>query len=420
MRLKSCAFVLSSIALVLTPPKPVQASDLGAVLFGAIIGGMMQQGQRQPQRSQPRSSGISTAQREQNRQVQTALNYFGWNVGTVDGALGQRSRGAINQYQAAMGYPSTGQLDDNQRAFLLNSHQRAMAAMSIPPYNQVYAQQGPQGLLRTFRNEQLGIPTPGIQQAVAPAPVAPVQPTPQAPAVVPSAPVGIPAFPTVTAVRSLSEHCNSVNVLTTANGGYATATTVTDTGLALNEQFCLGRTFAISETNRLLGAMAGMAPEQVEQQCAGLTQFMEPVVSRAAATSAGDLGQQLTTFLATAGQTNDQLTSAGQICLGTGYRIDDLQMAFASAALLSAAGQPAYGEFVGHHLREGFGTSAAPTIGREWVMQAVGALEAGSPPAILPASSLDRVAVLKVALTDAAAPAPAAPGLPTFPTVARN
>ena len=51
---------------------------------------------------------IPSRQRYQNRQVQSALNYFGFPVGTPDGVLGSRSREAIAGYQAYLMYPATG------------------------------------------------------------------------------------------------------------------------------------------------------------------------------------------------------------------------------------------------------------------------------------------------------------------------
>ena len=325
-----------------------------------------------PGQRRPSNRAVPTAEREQNRRVQSALTYFNWNGGTVDGSLGSRWRAAISQYQAAMGFPADGQMDDFEREFLLNSHQRAVASMGMPPYDRIYVLQGPKGLLRAFRNEQLGLPT-------------------EAP------PVSEPSL-SPDRVPLMTTRCNSVAALSVTNGGPATAASLTDANLALDEQFCLARTYAVSEANRLLGAMPGIIPEQVEQVCAGLVPFLKGVTENAGRKAPTQVREEAAAMLAGAGQSPDQLVSTGTICLGTGYRVDDVEMAFASAVMLAAAGQPAVGELVGHHLRLGFGTEANPARGTEWVTEAVAILESGSTPVILPGSTTDRMAVLRAAI----------------------
>lgn len=115
-----------SLSVAALPIEQARAQD---GLVGGIIGGAIANGQR---KSQPRtqrvvrSSGVSTAQREQNRSVQTALNHFGWNVGSADGVLGRRSREDASQYQAFAGFAATGRLTDFERNILVTAHQRAI------------------------------------------------------------------------------------------------------------------------------------------------------------------------------------------------------------------------------------------------------------------------------------------------------
>jgi hypothetical protein len=45
---------------------------------------------------------------QQGRETQTALNYFGYDAGTVDGQIGAGTRAAIERFQASMGYPVNG------------------------------------------------------------------------------------------------------------------------------------------------------------------------------------------------------------------------------------------------------------------------------------------------------------------------
>ena len=143
-----CAsFVAAS--LVAVPVQRAQANEAAAFLGGALLSGIIVNEVNKNKRRKTYSSSNSaaySAQRAQNRQVQTALNYFGYNVGSADGVLGSRSRAGISQYQAQMGFNPDGRLDDYERDFLLGSHQRALASSHVAPYNQIIASQGPSGL----------------------------------------------------------------------------------------------------------------------------------------------------------------------------------------------------------------------------------------------------------------------------------
>ncbi|MGR3343021.1 MAG: peptidoglycan-binding domain-containing protein [Paracoccaceae bacterium] len=75
------------------------------------------------QNAAPNSSVFS--QREENRLIQTALNYFGFPAGEADGILGKRSRAAIAQYQESIGYAATGKLTSDQKSRLLASYRQA-------------------------------------------------------------------------------------------------------------------------------------------------------------------------------------------------------------------------------------------------------------------------------------------------------
>ena len=419
--------MLIASSIVVVPAREAQAQDLGTVVgtaFGVILGGMANQ-QRQQQRAQPQrqrtatrpaNPGVSAAQRTQNAEVQTALNYFGYNVGSVDGLIGPRSRAAISDYQTAMGFGVTGSLDDHQRHFLTSSHQRALSGATNPRYQQVMAQQGPRGLLRSFRNEQLGLPAPGAQQAAE-------TPAPQRePATQQTAPV-IPTFPStgiMTSARSVNQHCNEVQILTTTNGGYVTVGAVTNPSFAMNEQFCLARAYATSSSNSIISSIAGLTFDQVKQQCDGLAQVISPSIEGLGERNVKDVKANISTVLASSGQTQEQLKTGGQICLGVGYRVDDPAVSLASALMLVSAGHDAYGEIVGHHLREGFGTKASTEGGRVWLSYALDAIDSGADPVFLPAESDVRISVLRAALNGGApaskvsANSTGAPSLPAF------
>lgn len=138
MNHKRFATVCVIAAMAVGRVQPVYADSLGAGLVGGVLGGIIggaivNEGNKQ--RNTTRYVAVptmSSAQRAQNVEVQTALNYFGFPVGGADGVLGQQSRAQIAQYQAFLGYPATGDLTEFQRSLLVTSYNRAIAAGRRP------------------------------------------------------------------------------------------------------------------------------------------------------------------------------------------------------------------------------------------------------------------------------------------------
>jgi len=407
---------LAAASMVFVGVERAKADDAAALLGGALLGGIIvnEMNKNKARRSTTtQRTGLSSAQREQNRQVQVALSYFGYNVGGADGVLGRNSRAGIRRYQADMGYGVDGYLDEHELNFLLGSHQRALASAHMAPYAQIVATQGRPGLLRTYRNEQLGIATPQTQMATAPQPApvpapmpAPTQPEPVTARADTSGGGGaLPQFNIAPEARSIRDHCDQVHVRTAANGGLGTAGNLADTGFALSEQFCMARTQAMSDSARIEASIPNMTRAQIEAQCDGLAQAIAPQMEGIESAPAGQVMARTKSFLEASGQPMAQLVSGGKVCLGAGYRADNAQVALASAVLLTAAGQGGYGEIVSHHLREGFGTlQAAPQLSTSWMQVALTAVANGQP---VLGQTPERVAVLKAASGGA---------LPVFPT----
>ena len=67
--------------------------------------------------------------------------------------------------------------------------------------------------------------------------------------------------------------------------------------------------------------------------------------------------------------------------------------------LLVGAGEHAYAEVFGHHLRNGFGTPVDPQAATGWYNAGLAALDAGATPAFLPSQSTQRAAVIRAALS---------------------
>ncbi|MEO0372397.1 MAG: peptidoglycan-binding domain-containing protein, partial [Pseudomonadota bacterium] len=139
MPLKQLTAALLAASVMAIPAETAKADEFVGGLVGGLIGGAVgagivnhQNNQRQRATTTTRTRTVYvnpqySAQRAENRQVQTSLNYFGFPAGVADGALGPRSRTAISGYQAYMGYPATGRLNEYEKSLLLGAYSRAVA-----------------------------------------------------------------------------------------------------------------------------------------------------------------------------------------------------------------------------------------------------------------------------------------------------
>lgn len=520
-------------ALMATSSTAAMADNLGAAIVGGIIGGaIMNEANKNKKRT---SSTRYSATRAHNRETQASLNYFGFNAGTPDGVMGQRSRAAITQYQLYVGFPATGRLTQYERDFLVSSYNRAQ----VGGPQVIKAMQGPEGtrsLLKTWHGEATGVRSAGhtyngmpvdvsaavdevaassdpsaeqllqrsgfiqladlngdgktdyildtsksgssfwcgaqsctvmvfastpqgyarndflshdatpalfschqgvcrmggatgqAQMAAAPAPqpVAP-QPTPeQGGTVMASAssqaaqPLGgITLFNTAPAKEagpSLASLCSKVSLLTNSNGGFTTVATLNDPAFALNEQFCLARTYAIGTGETLVEGLAGVTPAQVDAQCDAFGPALQPFLAKLGTAPASTVVSEAQAFVLKSNMSIEQLSGTAKICLFSGYRRDEMPVALGSALLMVAMGQKPYAELIGHHLAQGFGVPASQAQAKDWYMMAIEAVEGGAEPVFAPGQP-ERVQLLRTAVTagDApvATPQPAA-ALPSF------
>ncbi|MDO9637708.1 MAG: peptidoglycan-binding domain-containing protein [Pseudotabrizicola sp.] len=450
MKLKAIATAGIIAGLGLTPADPVQA-DAGDAIAGALIGGIIghaianDQNKRRvvTQRRSTKSPGISSAQRESNREVQTALNHFGYPVGTPDGAIGPRSRSAISSYQATLGYPPTGQLTDYERTVLISAYHRAIAGGPVVAQAAATHPMGMKGLLLMQRDEMAGIPPAMVAAPSVPvAPMAPPMPvlvTPAAPAEVmaaapalpslmPEAPATMAAAPSLpsfmgsgTAQVSLASQCNKISLMTNTNGGYVTEASMTDPTFALGEQFCLARTYAMATGEELAGKVAGFTPAQISQQCAGFAPVMAEHVASLSMKTRDEVLTGVKGFIMGSGMSPAQLSGTAKVCLGVGYTTDAMDVAVGSALLLTAMGEAGYAELLGHHLSQGFGATVRPELALDWYDMGLTAIGQGQA-VFAPGLGGDRGAVIRKAAYTAAGRAgdlaPAVPaGLPQFALV---
>lgn len=429
-----------SVALI---PASRVAADAGDFVAGAIIGGIVGHAatkQNQRKKAATRSYTKKTYKprlpsTQEGREIQASLNYFGFNAGSVDGQLGQRSRNAISAYQAYMGYPATGQLSPFEQNLLISSYNRAQAGGYAVTQQIATTPDGTRGLLKTYRAElagQTAAPVTGTTIVVAPQPTTPTVGTTTTTTVVAAAPT--PAAPAATggsalpnflgggAQQSLASHCNTVSLLTNTNGGFTTAAAMTDPNVALNEQFCLARTYAIATSENMIAKVQGFTPDQIAAQCKQFAPAMQPHVAALALKSQPEVVQDVASFILTTGMSPAQLQGTARICMGVGYRTDDMDVALGSALMLFAMGDHVYGELMGHHLAQGFGTSQRVDAARVWYAEGIKAVDAGAPAVFAPGQP-ERVELLRKASlnlgTSQSGLAPAQPqvqpaALPTF------
>jgi hypothetical protein len=223
-------------ALALSPAERAEA-DAGEFIGGAIIGGIIGYAAGQNQGQQRTTTGTRVVRpgipaTQQGRETQTALNYFGYDAGAVDGQIGAGTRSAIERFQASMGYPVNGrEFASYQFDFLMDGYFWATQQGGA----QQTGLRGPQ-LLYAYRDSLSGAPiqsTAPVQQVQPPATTVIVNPPGQgnAPAstVVAAGNGQLPnLFANGEARMSLANACNAVMLQTSSNGGYLTLATMTD------------------------------------------------------------------------------------------------------------------------------------------------------------------------------------------------
>jgi peptidoglycan hydrolase-like protein with peptidoglycan-binding domain len=414
------AALLASVAfsVALSPISPLSAparADGKDVVAGLIIGGIIgsaitnennKKKSTKSTKAKTKSTkpSVSAEQREANKEVQVALNYFGYNVGSPDGAIGPKSRAAISEYQAFLGYPGTGELTEHERTILVTSYHRAVAGGPVIAEAVAGSVYGLKAVLLAQRDEMAGVggvlaaapvePAPGSVAAateaalpkvlpdapveevavVAPEPV--VNPAPEV--VVAAEEPALPSFISPAGAKgSLASTCDQIGVSTARNGGLATADTMQDASFALGEQFCLARTFAMAKGDELTAGIAGFTPAQIAEQCAAFGPVLKDHVAALSLKPAPEVLTGVEGFILASGMSPAQLSGTAKVCLGVGYAKDDMEVAIGSALLLAAMGEKGYAEYLGHHLSQGFGATERPDLAMDWYQLSLDAMDEG-------------------------------------------
>ena len=438
MYFKIITSTVFAASLAIIPAERVEA-DAGDFIAGAIIGGLVGANAKK-QRRTTRSRRATTRKKstrsrlpstQEGKNIQASLNYFGFDAGTVDGQLGRKTKNAVSQYQAYLGYPVTGQLSEFEKNLLTSSYNRAQAGGYAVQQQVAGNVDGTRGLLKTYRSEMAGNTTTGqgaTTIVVAPQPVpqpaqtfttnAPVATglggaTALAAAVAPAAPSGgLPNFLGAGTQASLASHCNTVSLITNTNGGFVTLASMSDPNVALNEQFCLARTYAIAKSEEMVSQIQGFTPDQIAAQCAGFGPAMSDKVAALSAKPRDVVAAEVSSFALNSGMSAAQLQGTAKICLGVGYRTDNMDVAVGSALILYALGEGVYGELMGHHLSQGFGPAKRVDMAQSWYQAGLSAADSGAAAVFVPGQP-ERTELIRQASVRVNSGA----GLPTQPLV---
>lgn len=435
--------LVAAIALTPIASAPAQAQDARDVIGGLLLGGAIGvaigaasqprtrviQPRPQPQGTPPTAQPSQPARphrprpvrpaipaTEAGRQVQTALNYFGFDAGFVDGQVGPATRSAVERYQAFQGYPVNGRsFPEPQALHLINAYQWATNGGA----NQTGLQGQP--LLGAYAQVLAGNITPATTTAppvaggttviVNPATTT-IVPAPgtNAPVTTVAAPAGGPVpnlFANASAAPVLSSRCDAVALQGQANGGMMTLGNLSNPSFALSEQFCTARASAVNQGHDLTQAITGLSYADITAQCEGFSTAVAAQTAQLSTLTPLEAMGSAQGFAYTTGIPQAELAGTARVCLGVGYGADDMDMAMGSALILVASGEPAYGELIGHHLREGFGMAANDAAAQEWFDVSLSAVEAGAP-AVFSPTDAGRLPLIRqaVAMTLGGQPVP--------------
>ena len=195
---------------------------------------------------------------------------------------------------------------------------------------------------------------------------------------------------------SLTSYCSKLSLLTSSNGGFMTADNMTDPELALGEQFCLARTYAINAGETRAGKVQGVSQAQIDSQCDAFGPAVQPFLAKLGTAGSGEVMGDVQKFVLQSGMSLEQLSNTAGICLFSGYRRDDMEVALGAALILTGTGKRPYAELIGHHLALGYGVPNTAEKAQDWYGMAVISLESGAEPVFAPGQS-GRAELIKAA-----------------------
>ncbi len=316
---------VAALALGMVSTDPAFAQRQGGFLSGLF-------GNNQNNRNQ---QAANSAQRRANRSVQTALSFFGFDVGPADGIIGRKTRAGVREFQAFMGYETTGNLTHEQRRFLLSSFNE------INPVDEAVALKISLGLIST---QDL---LKGLSEGEAVVADAPEDPVPAGPV----------------SMRSL---CVNIG----ANGPLE----------LVKAQFCNLRQLAIEQGDFLLEtSLTATTIKPVMDECQNFTANMRPQISELATATSTELISDMDLLFRRSGAAREKLLRQGETCLGLAYQHDDAEAALAALLVLSGLKDAIYTELAGYHLALGLGVETGDMPRAQgWMEAAIAAQPEGN------------------------------------------
>ena len=379
-------FAAAAMAVV-----PVQraAADAKDVLLGIIAGGAVATIINENNRNKPPKVVTTTRTvvvtpetpvRAANRVPQTSLNYFSFNSGGVDGIFGPQTARAASGYQSFMNFPVTGRLTPYENEILVSAYNRAQVGDYATLQLINTSPMGPRALLFAQRDIMAGVAPANAGTGSTPVTAtSDYTPPPTTESTVGTTTVvttGLPLIPVPTGNGDLAAFCATDAV----TGPRITPASMTDPNTALDQAFCGARADAIAASDGMAAAVQGVSLADIEAQCQQLGPVMQPYVSALNSGQRDSVMADVNSFVTDSGSDPVQLASTARICLGTGYRTDNMTVALGSGLLLVSLGEAAYGELMGHHLYRGFGVAADESKAIDWLVWTTDALATGATP----------------------------------------
>jgi hypothetical protein len=116
---------------------------------------------------------------------------------------------------------------------------------------------------------------------------------------------------------------------------------MTDPNLALNEQSCLARTYAIAKGEEIVCMVRGFTPQQIASPCERFDPALKDQLAALSLKSQADVQKDVSSFILQSGLSPAPVTGTAKICLSVGYRTDNMEVAIGSALSLAALGKGA-------------------------------------------------------------------------------
>lgn len=310
------------MALNLSPTTVAANSHNG----GGFLNGLFNGGQRA--RDRQAAAAAAQAQRRANREVQTALNFFGFNVGVVDGIVGRNTRSGIGDFQQALGLERTGRLLRPEREFLLEAFQVISTGDSEMNWQILANADGVQGMLKSLYLEE----NPFAKVEI------------------------LAAEPNQDSMRAFCVNIDASSAIE-----------------LVKAQFCNLRQLLIDQANYL--AESGPNPRNLGfyvSDCASLSDQISFVVLDIRLGTPTEIKEILSLWQQSSEMPPDQLLRLARICLGAGYGYEDASLALASVLVLSILDEPTYTELTGYHIAFGIGYEGSGdlALAQSWVAMA--------------------------------------------------